>query len=162
VNPPDAIEPEGIFEGLSGSSIVLGVLVDIGLTTLVGILLVAWLAPEVFAADEAAATEALDALYASTTFHALELAVGSLCTLLGAFVGARRAGSLHVRHGGWIAVASAATGAIVMVLTPPDPSLGAVPFWKEALAWILILPAGVAGGALARAVETHDGSNPAP
>jgi hypothetical protein len=152
VNPGDPIEPEGVFDGLSGAAITLGVFVDIGSTLLLSTLLLAWLAPGAFTSDEAAAVEAVDALYATTPFAVLLVGVGTLGTTLGAFVGARRAGTLHVRHGGWIAVASAATSAAGLLLLPPDP-VTTPPFWIEMLGWILVLPAGVLGGALARALR---------
>lgn len=153
MNPPGAIEPEGLFDGLSVGAILLGALVDIGATLVSGVLLVLVFAPEAMAGNEAEAAAAIEALYASPVYNALELAVGLACTALGAFVGALRAGVLHVRHGGWIAVASTGLIAILSLAAPPDAAREAVPFWREALGWALILPAGVAGGALARAVQ---------
>jgi len=146
---PGSIEPEGVFDGLSGGAIALGAFVDLGATILGSLLLLGWLAPAALGPDEAEAAEALAAHAASDVGCALELALGIFCTALGAFVGARRAGRLHVRHGGWIAVASTAGVALLMLLTPPDAQEPAVPLWCQALAWILIIPAGVSGGALA-------------
>ncbi len=155
MNPPDAIEPEGLFDGLSVGAIFFGALVDIGATLVSGLVLLLVFAPEVMSADPAEADAAIQALYASTAFNALELAVGLACTGLGAFVGALRAGLLHVRHGGWIAVTSTALFAFFALAQPPEASVPSAPFWREALGWILILPAGVVGGLLARAVQTR-------
>lgn len=152
MSAPGPIEPEGLFDGLSGGSIALGALVDIGATVVVGSLLLLWLAPDVFSPDEATSAEALEAFYASAGYAALQLALGMLCTVFGAYVGARRAGRLHVRHGGWIAVASTALNALLIAI---DPSIGSdpAPFWMQALGWVLVIPAGIAGGALAGALD---------
>jgi len=92
----------------------------------------------------------VEALAREPGFLLCSLALGLGCTVLGAFVGARRAGSLHVHHGGWVAVASAILG--VALLLPPAPQTGAQllpPLWYEAAGWLLLLPAGLLGGALA-------------
>ena len=153
MRPHAPIEPEGTFAGLRGGAILFGAFVDIAATVIGSTLLLLWLAPEAMSPDEAATREALARLSGSTAYVIGNLALGALCTVLGAFVGARRAGQLHVRHGGWIAVTSTLIGVLLTLLEPipvgePVPA-AAVPFWVEALAWILILPAGVAGGALA-------------
>src|SRR4029453_18529087 len=88
----------------------------------------------------------------SRGYIAANLAIGAACTVLGAFAGARRAGQLHVRHGGWIAGARPALGVLLSLFESPARDAGAVPLWAEVLAWVLILPAGVAGGALAAAL----------
>jgi hypothetical protein len=155
--PPslDPIEPEGLFDGLSGAAILFGAVVDLGATIFASLLVMALAAPREAAADPAAAAEAMEAFYASGPLAALDLALGLVCTAFGAFVGARRAGKLHVRHGGWIAVTSTAMIAFLMLLAPPAPAAQGpeLPLWYEALAWILIIPAGVAGGALAAALD---------
>ena len=122
MNPGGGIEPEGIFDGLSGAAIGLGIALDIAATTLASALTLALIAPEFTSNDEAAAGEALRVLMTKDWFHALELSVGLACTVLGAFAGARRAGLLHIRHGGWIAVGSTAVVALLSVLAPPPSS----------------------------------------
>jgi hypothetical protein len=156
--PRAPIEPEGTFAGLSGSAILLGAFVDIAATEIALTLLALWLVPDAASGDDASARRALADLYASKAYVAANLAIGSLCTVLGAFVGARRAGQLQVRHGGWIAVVSTAIGFTLSLLLPPDPvDVADPPLWIQALAWLLILPAGVAGGALAALLPaTHE------
>jgi hypothetical protein len=95
-------------------------------------------------------------LAASTGYVAANIALGVLGTMLGAFVGARRAGQLHVRHGGWIAVTSTAIGALLMLLEPPARDAVGFPFWSQVVAWLLILPAGMTGGAIAAALPAPD------
>jgi hypothetical protein len=155
MRPHAPIEPEGTFAGLRGSAILFGAFVDIAATVIASMLLLWWLAPDAISPDEAKAREALAQLYASTAYLIANLALGALCTVFGAFVGARRAGQLHVRHGGWIAVASTLIGTLLTLLerlSAGDPA-AAVPLWAEALAWMLILPAGVTGGALAGVLQ---------
>ncbi len=151
--PRAPIEPEGTFAGLRASAIFFGAFVDIAATVIGSTLLVVWLAPEVMTQDDTETTrKLLEQLSASTAYVTANLVLGALCTVLGAFVGARRAGQLHVRHGGWIAVTSTAIGVLLTLFEPAPPRDPAeIPFWAEGIAWLLILPAGVCGGALAAA-----------
>jgi len=150
------IEPEGTFAGLSAPAILFGAFVDLAVTTVAISLLVMGLAPEVLSQDPAASRKALQDCYASTSYVTGSLVLGALGTVLGAFVGARRAGTLHVRHGGWIAVASTSIGFLLTVLLPAPESVDAAnPLWAQVLAWLLILPAGVTGGAIAAALRTR-------
>ncbi len=151
--PRAPIEPEGMFTGLSASAILLGAFVDIAATVIASTLFVMWLAPDLMSHDEAELRQTLTELYASRVYVTGNLALGAACTVLGAFVGARRAGLLHVRHGGWIAVASTALGVLLTALEPATAQDPATPFWAEATAWLLILPAGMIGGALAAALS---------
>ena len=151
MQPIPPIEPDGTFDGLRPGAILLGALVDIVFTMVASWLLIAWLAPDAFDAGESELLERIAALNASPEYVIGAVVTGALGTLVGAFIGARSAGRLHVRHGGWIAVTSAALGATLLLLEPASPEPGVpFPFWAEALGWLLILPAGIAGGALAR------------
>ncbi len=150
--PRAPIEPEGTFDGLSASAILLGAFVDIAATTIALTALVLWLAPDVTSQDQAASRKALEECYASPIYVTANVVLGALGTVVGAFAGARRAGRLHVRHGGWIAVASTAIGFLLTLLSAPPQVDAANPLWVEALTWLLILPAGMSGGALAAAL----------
>ena len=151
--PRAPIESGGTFAGLSGSAILLGAFIDIAFTEIAGTLLLLWLAPELASQDEARVSQVLAELAASTSYVAASLALGALGTMLGAFVGARRAGQLHVRHGGWVAVTSQAIGVLLMALLPaPSEEVTEYPLWAEAVGWLLVLPAGMTGGALAAAL----------
>jgi len=150
--PRSPIEPEGTFAGLSGGAILLGAFIDVAFTEIAGTLLLLWLAPEITSQDEGQVRRILAELAASTSYIAASIALGALGTMLGAFVGARRAGQLHVRHGGWIAVASTAIGAVLMMLEPPMRDGAQFPLWAQVIAWLLILPSGMTGGALAAAL----------
>jgi hypothetical protein len=152
MQPTPPIQPEGIFDGLRASAIFLGAFVDIVFTMVAGWVLIAWLAPEALdASDQAELLERVAALNAMPEYVFGAVFVGTLGTLVGGYAGARRAGRLHVRHGGWIAVTSAALGALMLAFEPPGPQPAVpFPFWAEAIGLVLILPAGLAGGALAR------------
>jgi hypothetical protein len=146
------IEPEGTFDGLSASAILLGAFVDLAATTIAVSALVLWLAPDVMSRDPGVSRKAFEEYRVTPIYVTANVALGALGTVVGAFVGARRAGQLHVRHGGWIAVTSTAIGVLLGVLSPAPPAEPASPLWAEALAWLLILPAGVIGGAIAGAL----------
>jgi len=85
-------------------------------------------------------------------FLAAVLLGGQACTVLGAFVGARRARVYPLRHGGWVAVVSAAIGVVLYTLPASGP-VPPVPVWYDLLSWFLVIPSGLLGGALARAVS---------
>ena len=146
--PPRSIEPEGLFDGLKPGAILIGAVVDHVATAIAFSALVAWLGPaDAISGDEEARRSAIDGLLSQPEFLLWSLAVGLCCTVLGAYVGATRAGALRVRHGGWIAVASAALGLAAALLSGQSPSQ-APPLWHEALGWGLLLPAGLLGGLL--------------
>jgi hypothetical protein len=153
---PASIEPPGIFDGLQPGAILLGAIVDNVATAVVSIALVSLLGPaEAFSEDKEASQAAFDALASESEFLFWSLALGLGCTVFGAFVGARRAGSLHVHHGGWVAVASAVIG-LMLMLVPGQGAGMAPPLWYEAIGWALLLPAGLLGGALAGRIHGGD------
>jgi hypothetical protein len=153
---PQSIEPEGLFEGLVPGAILLGAIVDHVATAIASIALVAAIGPdEVFSDDAGISDAAFDALALEPEFLLWSMALGLGCTVLGAYVGATRAGRLHLRHGGWIAVASAALG-LVFMLVPAEGPAPALPWWYEAIGWVLLLPAGLLGGALSMRVHSGD------
>jgi hypothetical protein len=143
-----SIEPTGIFDGIRPGAILLGVIVDTVATIVSGVALLFVFTVQVASQHEGdIPDEALDAMVASPTFLIASLVVGLLCTTLGAYVGAKRAACLHLRHGAWIAVGSA----VVSLVSYAIPAQGEPnPFWFDIVAFALIIPAGVAGGLLAR------------
>jgi hypothetical protein len=147
---PPPIQPEGgLFEGLHPGAILLGAVVDNLATLLSFTLLALWIAsPDGLSENEEVAEAAFEAAMASPEFLIGSLILGLACTVLGAFVGARRAGTSHLRHGGWIAVASAALGLLPYLLPSGQPA-PSFPLWYEVTGWLLLLPAGLAGGAIA-------------
>ena len=153
--PRAPVEPEGTFAGLRASAIVFGAFIDVAVTIVAWTLLVLVLDPDALSGDEAVRSGAAAQLYATTAYLVGNLVIGSLATVVGAFAGAHRAGQLHVRHGGWVAVTSQAIGVLLLAVQPapsPDPA-AMTPLWVDVAAWLLVLPAGMTGGALARALR---------
>lgn len=153
------IEPEGFLSGLSPGAILFGAVIDIVASFTSFLLLTLLLqppppspaaqpeaAPERIAPADPAPSAGPD-LYDSPEFLLGALVLGLAATVLGAFVGARLAGTLFVRHGGWIAVVS--TVLMLPFLLLPSADAAATPTWYDIAGWVLILPAGMAGGALA-------------
>ncbi len=139
-----------MFEGLRGGPILIGALLDLIVTQLASSVVELGLAPGLLSPDEATRRALVVGLMASPAYLTAKIAVGALGTVIGAFVGARQAGQLFVRHGGWIAVTSTVLGTFASILLPSPPDLNlAPPLWAEAASVLLILPSGVAGGALA-------------
>ncbi|MEM7412719.1 MAG: hypothetical protein AAF430_20980 [Myxococcota bacterium] len=164
MSEPDipSVEPEGTFDGLRPFAILLGAGVDM-LATMIGLTTLAiWLTPEL--ADTAAAREAAQEALSTDTAILASLAMGGACTVLGAFFGARFAGQLHVRHGGWVAVVSTAISALVLVTSPPSAEAAATqasyPLWAEITGWLMIIPTGMLGGALAAIAARRDPPTP--
>lgn len=154
---PPPIEPEGLLDGLQWPAILGGAVLDNVLTVLAMIPLTLLLAgKEGLAEDEEAAGRALDQATASPEFLALAAVCGLAITVYAAFWVARRAGTLHVRHGGWTAVASALLGTLLL-LVPGAGEGPQPPVWYDALGLVCMLPAGLLGGWLAfRLAETAD------
>lgn len=155
---PGSIEPQGMFEGLRPGPILVGAVVDNIATLFSFAILVVWLGyPETLNPDQEAANRAIEASMSSPEFLLGTLILGFACTVLGGYVGARRAGRLHLRHGGWVAVISAALGLVFYVLPSEGPGL-AVPLWHDVAGWVLLIPAGLLGGAIAMFTANTSGA----
>lgn len=148
---PFPVEPQGILEGINWRAVLLGAIVDIVLTIFAGTIFIFWAAgPDAFSPDEDVAKQAIDAALLSPEFLLYAFVTGLFATAIGAYVGARRAGVFHVRHGGWIAICSALCS-LLFLLIPGATSAPNLPLWYDALGLILMLPAGLLGGWLAEA-----------
>jgi hypothetical protein len=145
---PPPIQPTGVFDGLRPVAILIGVVVD-NLATFVASsflvsLFVAGLASE---HGGELPEEGLEPLLASPEFLLASLVVGLLCTVFAAYVGAKRAACFFVRHGAWIAVASAFSTLFLYAIAGqqgPHP-----PLWFDLAGFTLMIPAGALGGLLA-------------
>ncbi len=153
---PAPIEPDGIFDGLKPRAILVGAVVDHVATIGTSIVLFGLLTGEdAFSEDGEVSEAAFEALSADPQFLVWSMVLGLSCTILGAFVGAWRAGTLHLRHGGWVAVTSAVIGFLFLVL-PTAASGPAPPLWYDVVGWVLLLPSGLLGGALSGAFQMRD------
>ena len=145
---PLPIRPTGFFEGLRLGPILIGVVVDNLATFVSSAALVSLFAAELVREHGGELPEeALEPLLTSPEFLLASLVVGLLCTVFGAYVGARRAACFCVRHGAWIAVGSAFTALFsYAVAGQPGPR---PPLWFDLAGYALMIPAGALGGLLA-------------
>ena len=146
---PAPIEPEGLFAGLRWSAILRGAVLD-NVLTIVSLFPIMWFVAgaEAFSDDPETASRSIDQALATPEFLLWSFVVGIAITVYAAFWASRRAGVLHLRHGGWTAVASAALASLFLLV--PDSTAGPqAPLWYDALALVLMVPSGVLGGWLA-------------
>ncbi len=150
---PTPIHPDGILDGLKWGCIFRGAVLDIALTWLVSIpLTLLLIGPGVLSKDDATFEDALRQALSSPEGLHWSAVLGLAATIIGAYYGARRAGTLHVRHGGWVAVVSMVLG-LAFQLVSTAGSSSAYPFWYEAVGLAAMVPAGMLGGFLASSVR---------
>jgi len=154
MQPGPVGDSASILSGLRLGPIMVGVAVDWILTTLFSVALTrSYLDPGIFALEgaerDAAFKAGIELLFVSTDFLLASLLTGMLATVMAAYVGARRAGTLPLKHGLAVALMSGLSVLLVYVLPGEEPSLQ-VPLWYDALGWVLLVPAGILGGYLAR------------
>lgn len=152
---PPALQATGIFEGLKPGAIALGVLVDVAASMLASLLLIALFAALEPPRDGDPARELAQALATSPHFLFASLGVGLLCTVLGGYVGAKRAASHFARHGVWIGIGSALVG---LVFQGSDVRGPRAPLWFDLLGCALLLPAGALGGQMAALAARRRGA----
>ena len=150
---PSPIEPDGMFDGLRWSSILRGALLDNVLTLVSIIPITLYVAGgDSFSEDDETVNRAIDQAMVSPDFLLLSFIVGLSITVYAAFWASRRAGTLHLRHGGWTAVISALVASLFL-LVPGANEGPAPPAWYEGLGLALMIPAGVFGGWLASKIS---------
>ena len=135
--------------GLKPAEIVLGVAVDWVLSIFFGILSVNFFVDPADRADEVSFEAALDALAGNPGYLMLALISGAFSTAVGAYIGAKRAGVVQLKHGLAIAVVSAFAAVLLQMSAEPDGAQ-ALPRWYTMGSWLLIFPAGILGGYYAR------------
>jgi hypothetical protein len=146
---PLPIEPDSVFSGLRWAPIVRGAVLDNVLTLFASFPIMFYFGgAEAFAEDEETATQAVNQALAALGFLVCVFVVGLLITVYAAFWASRRAGLLHLRHGGWTAVTSAVL-ACVFLLLPGAAAGPALPLWYDVLGLAFMVPAGLFGGWLA-------------
>ena len=143
---PAPIEPESVFSGLSTSAIVRGAILDVVLTVIASIpLTLGFVGSDAFSENEEVANRAFDQAFRDPMYLFAAAVVGLTITVYAAYWAARRAKTSHLRHGGWTAVASAATSSLFLLLPGVTEGPG-TPLWYDALGLLLMLPAGIVGG----------------
>ena len=151
---PQSIEPEGMFSGLNIKAIIVGVLADIASTFILGMILATILVVKQYGTEFS--EEAIDNLLKVDRNLYLFLFLGLCCTAFGGFLAAKMAGSLEIRHGGWVGVLSLITGVILEMLSNQDQ---VYPDWYMYISFAGIIPAGVLGGYISVLLRRIDEEN---
>jgi hypothetical protein len=147
--PP--IHPEGVFDGLKWGCIIRGALLDVALTAVAFVPLILVLTgAAAFSENEEVATKVVDQALTSPEGLLLGALIGLSATVAGAYYGARRAEVHHVRHGGWVAIASLLLS-LPLLFAPDVQSSIPNPLWYDVVTIAGMLPAGLLGGGIARA-----------
>ena len=152
VHSPAPIEPDGLFDGLQWSPILRGAVLDNVLTLFALLPIMLYVAgAEAFSEDEEIADRAIDQAIVAPEFLLLSFVVGVSITVYAGFWASRRARALHLRHGGWTAVASVLLASVFLLVPGATEGL-TTPLWLDGLGLALMVPAGVLGGWFASTV----------
>ncbi len=99
--------------------------------------------------------EAIDNLLKSDSTLYLYLLLGLSCTVFGGFIAAKMAGSLAIRHGGWVGAASLISGVLMEMLIEQNY---AYPDWYMYISMAGVIPAGTLGGYIFALIKKVDES----
>ncbi len=144
--PPTA-EPEGIFTGVRPAAVLFGIVVDYVATAIAGPVVTIALASHMGLDPGQLSEENMAELLQSTELMGAMFALGALCTVLGGYAAARRAGTREIKHGGFVGAASILIGLIMQGAVEQSATY---PAWFLLLGILIAIPAGMAGGALAQ------------
>ena len=144
--PPRPIEPTGFFTGIQIRPVIIGVVVDYIATHIaMAAFIFGYLAKEL--SKEGELTEDAVAKYLSTPEGlTVALIIGSLCTALGGFIAARKAGTLEIKHGAFVGLGSLIVSFIQHSMQEQPMQL---PEWFNFVSIVAVIPAGALGGFLA-------------
>jgi putative membrane protein (TIGR04086 family) len=136
-----------MLSGLRPRAILIGTLVDYLTSMSLGLVLIIVLSLKNSVQFwEESSNEALEALTATPEFMTWALLLGMLCTILGGYVAANKAGRRHAQHGAFVGLASLFIGLLFHLFPPPEvPS----PEWYQMLGVVASIPSGAVGGWLA-------------
>jgi putative membrane protein (TIGR04086 family) len=145
-NPPPPIEPAGFFTGVQIRPVIVGIVVDYIATQLaMAAFIFGYLAKELSKQGEV--TEELIEKYMTTTEGLMAaLIIGGLCTVLGGFIAARRAGVLEIKHGAFVGLGSLILSFIHQAMLEQSMQL---PEWFNFVSIVAVIPAGALGGYVA-------------
>jgi len=144
---PPPTEAPGFFTGLRALPIAVGAFVD-NLATMLGGLFFLSLQIDRYGirpGDELP-EEVLRTLQSDPSLLSASLVIGTLATGLGGYAAARLAGCHRVRHGAFVGLIGVFLG--LLAFAPAAP-VTRPPLWYDLLAFLLLIPAGALGGALA-------------
>ena len=156
-SPPKPIEPTGFFTGIQFRPILTGAIVDfIASFALTTFYYGFYVAPKAGAA--AAFEEEAAKFWVTSEGLVAGLLLGSLGTLIGGAYAAYKAGTLQMKHGALVGVASILLG----LLMQPGDSANQVPEWFLALSFAAAIPAGAMGGFFAEMFSGMTGKKSSP
>ena len=147
---PAPVEPTGFFTGVQIRPIIVGVVVDY-ITTYAGTYayFFIYLAKELSKQGEVTG-EQIRSYMTSPEGLIIGFVIGTLATVLGGFVAARKAGKLEIKHGALVGICSLALSFIEQSLQEESLPL---PEWYRFLSVLAIIPAGALGGFLAESFK---------
>jgi putative membrane protein (TIGR04086 family) len=154
--PPARIEPTGFFTGVQIRPVIVGVVVDYIATQLaMAAFIFGYLAKELSKQGEF--TEDALAKYMLTPEGlTAALLIGSLCTALGGFIAAWKAGTLESKHGAFVGLGSLIVSFIQQSMQEQPMQL---PEWFNFLSIVAVIPAGALGGYVAGLLKGGDRSS---
>jgi putative membrane protein (TIGR04086 family) len=156
---PPRIEPTGFFSGVKIVPVIIGIVVDYFATHLIlAAFLLGYVAKKAGEHGELG-EDAVAAYMQSTEGLTAMLIIGCLGTALGGFIAARRAGTLHIKHGAFVGVGSLIVSFVQLALQeagiqPPE--------WFTFTSVVAIIPAGALGGYVAELFAGRSATPPKP
>lgn len=149
---PSPIEPTGFFTGIQFRPILTGAVVDfIASFVLAAFYYGFYVAPS--SGASAAFEEEAAKYWLSSEGLAAGLLLGSLGTLIGGFYAAYKAGTLEMKHGALVGVASILVG----IFMHSGETETQFPEWFMALSFAAAIPAGALGGFFAEMFKSAAG-----
>jgi putative membrane protein (TIGR04086 family) len=155
--PPSPVEPTGFFTGVQILPIIVGVVVDFIASEIGRYAYFFVYLPQELAKQGAVSPEVIDAYMLTDEGLMISFVIGTLGTVLGGFIAARRAGKFEIKHGAFVGLGSLIVAAILEA-TSEEPI--SVPEWFRFLSVISIIPAGALGGFVAEMLKRIGGMAP--
>ncbi len=153
--PRSPVEPTGFFTGVQIRPIIVGVVIDyIATYAATYAYFFVYVAEELNKRGEIS-PEVITAYMLSDEGLIIGFVIGSLCTALGGFVAARKAGKLEIKHGAFVGLGSLIVSAIEQAMQE-DPVV--LPEWFRFISVLSIIPAGALGGFVAELIKGVAGS----
>jgi hypothetical protein len=150
-SPPPSIEPTGFFSGVQIVPVIIGVVVDYIATEIaMAAFIFGYVAKELSKQGELT-DEAIAKYIVTPEGLTAVLIIGSLCTALGGFVAARRAGALEIKHGAFVGL-----GSLIVSLVQHSTQQQSIelPEWFNFASIVAVIPAGAVGGFVASVLKT--------
>src|SRR5574341_363407 len=149
--PPSPVEPTGFFTGIQILPIIAGVVVDFIASEIGRYAYFFVYLPQELAKQGAVSPEVIDAYMLTDEGLMISFVIGTLGTVLGGFIAARRAGKFEIKHGAFVGLGSLIVSAILEAASEEPVS---IPEWFRFISVLSIIPAGALGGFVA---ETFKG-----